>query len=79
MDTLANKFDGKTSKITVSTLKNKISEMDYVECWTVDRRDTLKSILLQQLPPEPIIRVMNLYSVLDGDGTIKDLEDAWVR
>lgn len=52
--------------------------MNSVECWTVNVRDTLRSLLLKQLPSERADRLINLMAVIDGDGTGKDLGNALV-
>lgn len=76
MDDLADKFGGKTAKIT--SVKEKISEKDRDECLVVNKIEILQSILLKQLPAERISGVLNSFYVLDGDGTEQDLENALV-
>lgn len=81
MDELANHLDGKNVKLTSTTVIEKISNWDDDDddkfC-TVDVIDIIHSLLLKQLPPERFDGVINLLYVLEGIGTVKDLENALV-
>lgn len=80
MDILADYFDGSSSKITSSYAKEMTAELDNEDkCEFVDIIDTLQTLLLKQLPRKRICGVINLCSVLLGDGTKKDLEHALVN
>lgn len=77
MDELANKFDGKTTKITLEKLKISNSRLD--ECLLVNKINIIQSIMLKQLPAERISGVVNLCYVLYGNGTEQDVENALVK
>lgn len=79
MQSLAYTLDGRNSRITSATVKAPIQKWNYDLCWIVNDRDILKSLLSKQLPPQRINGVLNLISVLDGDGTEDDLENALVN
>lgn len=88
MDAFANKFDGKDSKINLTTMKDHILKekaeaqsvlpMENDVCSIIDRMSILPTLLLKELPAERVGGVINLNYLLYGGLADKDMENALV-